>query len=395
MNNPISAVVCSILLAGLASSPAGAQTLGRGLSNLLTEQRPTGSVDADPVAAAATRDTIAALFLTELTTVPLASSSGGFIYQLRPDSGVYGRASNQFGPFFTERALRIGRGQASVGLTYQYSEFGSLQGADLDAGTFPTTAVRNAGTLDPFSVDTLKLQLITRTYNTVATYGVTDRLSIGGTVPLVSVSFTGQRVRTVNNATTIQSVQSASAVGLGDVVLNGRYRLKGAGSNGFSAGGDLQFPTGSKSDLQGTGKLAGRVMAIASREGERLALHVNGAVGFGGVSREVLWSAATGYAVQPRLTVIGEVVGRYLSDLSRVSSVYQPYAGATSVETMRWLPSDAGVFTTFLVTGAKWNVAGGWMLNTSLLMRLSDTGLRATVTPGISLDYTVTPRRLK
>lgn len=382
-------------LAWLISLPVEAQTLNRGLANLLTEQRPSGSFAPDPAAAAATRDTIASLFLVELTSVPIASSSGGFVYQLKPDVGVYSRATNQFGPFFTERALRTGPGQASLGLTYQYSDFGSLQGGDLQAGTFPTNAARTVGALEPFSVDTLKLRLVTRTYNLFATYGVTDRLSLAGTIPLVSVSFSGERVRTVDNIRSTQSVQSGSSVGLGDMVLNGRYRLKGTGRSGISAGADLQFPSGSASDLRGTGKLAGRFVGIASREGERFALHVNGAVGVGGVSREVRWSAATGYALQPRVTLVGEIVGRWLSDLTRISDVYQPYPAASNVETMRWLPTDRGVRTTFLVMGAKWNVAGGWMLNTSLLMRLSDAGLRATVTPGISLDYTVVPRRSK
>jgi hypothetical protein len=372
-----------------ATRPATAQPLLNDLSSLLTEQRPTGSFVLDPAAAAATRDTVASLFLVELTQVPIASSSGGFVYQLRPGVGVYSRASNQFGPFFTERTLRSGAGQLSLGMAYQYSDFGSLQGASLDAGTFPTNAARAAGAIDPFSVDLLSLRLISRTYNLFATYGVSDRLSIGGTIPLVSVSFTGERVRTINNTTTVQSTQSAGAAGLGDVVVNGRYLVAGSGSRGFSAGADLRLPTGSKADLRGTGEVAGRVIAIGSREDGRLALHANGGFGFGGVSREVFWSAATGYAATPRVTVIGEVVGRWLSDLTRVSQVYQPNLVSPDVETMRWLPSERGVHTTFVVTGAKWNFTGSWMLNTSLLFRVTDAGLRATVTPGISIDYAI------
>jgi hypothetical protein len=72
--------------------------------------------------------------------VPTTSSSGGFVYWLRPDLGVFERASNEFGPFFTERALRAGRGQASIGVNYRQSNFASLQGANLKNGSFPTNA---------------------------------------------------------------------------------------------------------------------------------------------------------------------------------------------------------------------------------------------------------------
>ena len=383
--------VLTMVVTASASAIEAQPLLGR-LATLLTEQTESSVFVPDVAAAAATRDTVAALLLVELATVPTTSSSGGFVYELRPSVGVYGRATNEFGPFFTERALRTGAGQLSVGLTWQYSDFSSLQGAELDTGTFPTNAARFAGALDPFSVDTLKLRLISRTYNLFSTYGVTERLSVGGTIPLVSLSFTGQRVRTVNNSATTQSVQSGSAVGLGDIVVNGRYRLAGLGSRGISIGGDLRFPSGSESDLLGTNELAGRVVVIGSREDGQLALHANGGVAFGGVSRELFWRTATSYAAAPRVTIIGEVVGRWLSDLTRVSAVYQPHPVMANVETMRWLPSDRGVHSLFIVTGAKWNLTGSWMLNTSLLMRVTDAGLRAAVTPGVSIDYAVTRR---
>ena len=55
--------------------------------------------------------------------------------------------------------LRNSRGQVSVGISFQFSRFSSLQGADLREGTFPTNAARVAGSQQPFSVDTLDLEL--------------------------------------------------------------------------------------------------------------------------------------------------------------------------------------------------------------------------------------------
>jgi hypothetical protein len=369
------------------SLSVNAQTILGKLGTLLTQQAPSGIFVPDPAAAAATTNTVAGLFLVELATLPIASSSGGFVYRLRPDLGVFERTSNEFGPFFTERTLRNGRGQASFGVTYQYSSFGSLQGGDLHNGSFPTNAARFAGAVDPFSVDTLRLDLVARTATPFVTYGVTDKLAMGVVVPIVNVKFSGQRMRSVNGVSSLQSSQSGSATGVGDVALNARYLLAGRGARGFSVGGDLRLPTGRRLDLLGTDDTAGRILALGSWEDGQLAVHVNGGLGVGGVSREVFWATATTFAAAPRLTLIGELMGRRLSELSRVSDVYQPHPVLAGVETMRWLPTERGIHTTFVVTGAKWNLARSWLLNTNLLIRVTDAGLRAKVTPSVSIDY--------
>src|SRR5205823_10516104 len=106
--------------------------------------------------------------------MPLASSSGGFVYRFNPSLGTVERASDSFGPFFSERALRNGRGHLSLGFTLQYASFKSLQGADLTSGTFPTNTARFANQLQPFSVDTLTLKLEEDGFTGFASYGVTD-----------------------------------------------------------------------------------------------------------------------------------------------------------------------------------------------------------------------------
>jgi hypothetical protein len=373
------------LLAGTA--PARAQSLVGQLGTLLTEQRSSPIFVPDIGAAVATATTVAGLFSIELSTLPLSSSSGGFVYRLNPSLGVVERASDGFGPFFTERVLRNSRGQSSLGMTMQFSEFTSLQGADLQEGTFPTNAARVAGTQQPFSVDTLELELASRSVTALASYGLTDRLAIGAAVPVVRVRFSGTRTRTVNGVAALQSAQAGSATGLGDISVQGRYLIAGNHLRGFSAGGDVRLPTGSAEDLLGSGDTAARAVAIGSWEDGQLAVHVNGGIGVGGASREQFWSMATTLAASPRVTVVGEVMGRRLSELSLVRDVYQPHPQLAGVETMRWLPADRGVHSTFFVAGAKWNVARSWLVNTNLLIRVTDAGLRARVTPAVSIDY--------
>jgi hypothetical protein len=369
------------------ASSADAQSIGSQLSALLTEQRAVSEFVPDVEAANQTFATVAGLFGVELATLPVSASSGGFVYRLNRDLGLVERASDGFGPFFTERVLRNSRGQVSVGISYQFARFSSLQGADLREGTFPTNAARVAGSQQPFSVDTLDLELESRTTTTFATYGVTDRFAVGLTIPISTVRFSGRRDRMVNGLTALQSLQAGSATGLGDMAVTTRYMLVGTGVRGASVGADIRFPTGREEDLLGAGRATGRFLGIGTWEEGHLAVNVNGGFGIGGLSREVFWGAATTLSPAPRVTIVGEVMGRWLAQLSRVSDVYQPHPLMPGVETMRWLSLDPGIHTTFLVTGAKWNVGGTWLLNTNLLIRLTDAGLRARVTPAVSIDY--------
>jgi hypothetical protein len=128
-------------------------------------------------------------------------------------------------------------------------------------------------------------------------------------------------------------------------------------------------------------------MAIASTEHGRVGLHGNLGYGFGGVSDEIAWSGAVTIAAAPTVTVVGELIGRRLSELRRVRDVYLPHSSLANVETMRWLPEGNGVHTALVNTGVKWNVAESWLLNANLLIRLTDTGLSARTTPSLSFDY--------
>lgn len=381
----VSFLICSLF--AVLNPSAHAQSIGAQLSALLTEQRAVSDFVPDVEAANETFATVAGLFGVELATLPVSASSGGFVYRLNRDLGLVERASDGFGPFFTERVLRNSRGQVSLGISYQYARFSSLQGADLREGTFPTNAARFSGSGQPFSVDTLDLEMESRTTTPFATYGVTDRLAVGLAVPIATVRFSGVRNRTYNGATALQSSQAGSATGLGDMTVNARYMVVGTGLRGASVGADVRFPTGRAEDLLGAGDTTTRFLGIGTWEEGHLAVNVNGGFGFGGLSDEVFWGAATTLAPNPRVTIVGEVMGRWLSELSRVSDVYQPHPLLPGVETMRWLSLDPGIHTTFVVTGAKWNVGGTWLLNTNLLIRLTDAGLRARVTPAISLDY--------
>jgi hypothetical protein len=113
-------------------SPASGQSVTDVLTFLVTNQSvSTGSVERDRAAAQATSTTISRALAANLATLPITSSSGAFVYRLNPELGTVERATQSFGPFFTERALSAGRRQASFGLTFQQLRFSSLVGRNL------------------------------------------------------------------------------------------------------------------------------------------------------------------------------------------------------------------------------------------------------------------------
>jgi hypothetical protein len=358
------------------------------LSFLLTNQAVrTGDIEKDAQATAATRDTISSALLIELATLPISTSAGGFTYLFNSELGTRERASSGFGPFFVERALTSGRNQMSFGATFRFSKFDRLDGNDLRSGDFLTTATQFRDEPRPFDVETVTLELKTRTVTGFANYGISDRVDVGVAVPIVSMELAGERINTYRGQTIPQAAATATTTGVADMAITARAHLLGARANGVTAGAELRLPTGREEDLLGTGKAAIRVLGIGSVEGTRAGAHVNGGYSWGGISREANYSGAVTVTASERVTLIGEFLGRWVEGLGRIGQVTAPHPTSVGVETIRLLPTTTGVMTAMAVVGFKWNVADRWLLNANMLLPVTDRGLRARVVPAIALDY--------
>ena len=118
-----------------------------------------GDFERDRAAAETARDTITRALIVNLTTVPIATSSSGFLYRLNPQLGTVERATDSFGGFFIERALTPGNGRASFGISGTSSSFDQLDGQELRTGAFLTTADRFTDEPAPFDTDSLTLRI--------------------------------------------------------------------------------------------------------------------------------------------------------------------------------------------------------------------------------------------
>ena len=369
--------------------PAFAQTTPSDIISFLVTNQfvRTGFPDKDQAAAAATRDTIARALLVNLASAPIATSSSGFVYRLDPELGTMTRVSESFGTFFVERAATGGRGRLSLGASATTASYDQLDGLHLRDGTLVTTGNQFTDEAAPFEIEALTLRIRTSTLTMFGSYGVTDRLEIGGAVPLVRLPLEGSRTDVYRGETFVQASGSADASGIADVAIRAKYALVNRREGAFGVAAEWRLPTGSAEDLLGAGRSAVRLLALGSVEGTRVSVHGNAGIVRGGVSDELTGSGAITVALSPRVTASGETLFRRLSDLHSIVSVSQPHPTIIGVETLRLLPGDHAAMLSSLVTGVKWNVTGTFVLSGQVQWRLGHDGLTAAWAPSVSFDY--------
>ncbi|HWW82199.1 MAG TPA: hypothetical protein VNZ26_01275 [Vicinamibacterales bacterium] len=370
-------VSASFLIAILMTGSAQAQdSLSNVLSFLLTNRSvATGDFARDESAAMATSETLSRALLVDIATLPVSAAGGGFAYTMNPLIGTVERASESFGPVFSERALTTGRHRLSFGATYRYAEFDRLNGKDLQSGTLVTTANQFTDEPQPFDVETLKLNLRAKILTMFASYGVTDRLDVGAALPIVSLSLDGERWDTYRGQTFLQAKASASATGPADVAIRAKYHILGLRETGLSVSSELRLPSGSTANLLGVGKASVKLLVIGSVEKGRLASHVNAGILEGGASGELDYNGAVTYAVTNRLTLVGEAVGRRLNDLGTITELALPNPTIAGVQTIRLVPEAGGLNTATVVAGVKVNVTRTWLVEAHVLTPASDSGL--------------------
>ena len=367
---------------------AAQQTVSEVLSFLLTNRSiPTGDFVQDARAAAATRDTISTFLLVELASLPVASSVSAFTYRLDPNLGMPVRSSNTFGPFLVERSLTSGRLRGSFALIHHRVSFDTIDGRSLKDGTLVAIAGRLRGEAQPFDVETISLDIATRTTTILGTFGVTDRLDIGAALPIVSLSLSGRRVDTYRGTALEQAIGSASATGVGDVMIRGKYNVFRQEGNGVAVGGEARLPTGNEANLLGAGATSIKPALIGSLERERFAAHANLGYAVGGLSDGLVYGGAITVLGTPRLTLVGEMAGRRLSSASSLTETSDPHPSLVGVETLRLTSVERSTHRMVGLIGVKWNVASTLLLSANVVRPLTSAGLNARWVPTFALDY--------
>jgi hypothetical protein len=271
----------------------------------------------------------------------------------------------------------------------------------------------------------LSLDVSTDTFAFFGNYGLTSRWDIGLVVPIVRVDLDARvhatilRLATVANpqihsfeagnpaATERDFTRAGSASGLGDLLVRTKYRVFDLTGGGLAVAADFRLPTGDEENLLG-GSAQTKLMLVVSGGGDRIAQHVNFGYTFSGAAGSALAGAAVddfpdevGYAaglevvVDPRVTIIGDVVGRVLRDAGRLdlaSKTFQfilpgPPAPPMSAEFQEFEPRAGNINLLFGTAGVKFNPAGNLLLSASVLFPLNDSGLKSKVAGVFGFDY--------
>ena len=387
-NSRIWQFAVTFILTGV--QPAGAQTVSGALAFLVTNPGvQTGSIGQDRNATLATNDAISRGLLANLATLPIPTSSSGFVYRLNPELGTVERATASFGPFFVERALTSGRGQVSLAMTSQYLHFTSIDSQSLRDGSLMTTANQFDDASEPFDVDRLTLALDASVTTLHGSVGIADWIEVGFAAPVVSMFLDGSRVNTYRGRTFTQATAHTRSIGLADVVVRTKFTAFKEGGTALAGAVDLRLPTGRPEDLLGAGSRSLKFTAIGSLEGNRVSGHANAGVSLGGLANELSYAAALGLAASGRVTLIGEVLGRWMDGRGRIVPVSAAHPTLRGVQTVRLTSDLASLNIISVVAGFKWNVSDTWVLASNVTVPVTAAGLTARFTPFFGLEYSL------
>jgi hypothetical protein len=356
---------------------------------------------------------------SQLSLLPLGSSSGGFTYAYDSSLGTFSRTTQTFGPAFAERAATVGKGKASFGMNYVFAKYDSLDGKNLEAGDIKFNLFHQH--LNPPSFvegdviqAALGMRLTSATTSFFVNYGVTDRLDVAVAVPIVHVSMeltyhatildfathvVAPATHTFADGSKTQDFSSnGSASGIGDVVLRGKYNLVGTGAQGVAVGVDVRLPSGDENNMLGSGSTQTAVYLIGSTVvGEKVSPHVNAGYSFakGGIANDQAnYVGGIEYGATPRVTVLGDLLGRTvrsayrLSDASVLHSFQQGPTAPIETTTLQTISETSGSLTSLLAAlGVKFNPWRNLLISAHVLVPVNDAGLKSRVIPALGFDY--------
>ena len=255
--------------------------------------------------------------ITQLTSLPLGSSSGGFTYSFNPDVGTFERTSDSFGPSLAERALTNGKGKFNFGINFQSSSFDSFEGKDLDSDELKFYLLHNDCCAPPgngiltspaFEGDlieaSLSMNLSSQSLLFFLNYGITDRFDVSVVVPFTTVDVEATNTAVMNRVSTsinpnihffnagerdaVVFADSGSASGIGDIAVRAKWNFYRVAGGGLAAGLEFRAPTGDEENLLGLGTSQTKFSFIASTAWGRLSPHFNLGYKFAGEPPDTL-----------------------------------------------------------------------------------------------------------
>lgn len=347
---------------------------------------------------------------TSVADVPLSNASSGVIFTF--EGGVPTRQDISTGPIYAERAQTVGANRFLAGANLTAMGFSSLRGVSLDeiSFTFTPLNVGDEALGDPgFENDMIQVDLDLDVNLMVgqlfAVYGVSDRIDVGISIPLVRTSLSGTSTGTVVQSGSVSpyyfgtgsapsSTATASidesAMGIGDIAARVKVNLSRMETGAFGILADVRFPTGSQEDLLGSGSLALRGLGIVSARWGSFSPHLNAGYLFWAedwLNDALVATVGFDQLVTPWATLAFDLLSQWkVGDALQVPPPVQYTEPSARTVTPTNIP-DASDSRLDASLGIRFNHGSGVRGIVNALIPINDGGLRPGVAWTVGVEY--------
>lgn len=359
---------------------------------------------------------------TQLASVPLPSPASGFTFTYDAALGVFNRTTESYGPILSDRAETLGKGRASLGISFQRFSFDAIEGLSLDAIPVVFThdnPVAGTGRDDVVTTSNsiaVELSQLTNAFN----YGLTDRLDVAVAIPVVTVDLnvtslaTVRRIGTTNPAVHFFFTptgdtfggqeafrRAGRATGVGDVLLRLKLEALKRRSLGVALGVEGRAPTGDEKDLLGSGAFGVKPFVVMSASRKRASPHLKLAYQWNGrsllagdllagrkgdLADQALAEAGVDLGLGKKLTLALDLLARRVIDGERLATdSFRALDGRSVFPNVRFFRGSYDIVDGAI--GLKANPGGNLLVDLNLLFKLNDSGLRDRVTPLFGIEY--------
>ncbi len=342
-------------------------------------------------------------------------------------NGVPVATSHSFGPIFAERAQTIGRGRLNAGLNYSRLRFSEIRGIALnnvrlnfvhENTNFPNCDVFFGGDCALYGVPqfendliglSLELDIDADVFAFFGTFGVTDWMDLSFAIPVISASMKGTSVATVipsidptshffsgtQDEPGLQATTQAfgDASGIGDVAGRLKVRIVSGDNWDFGLIAEGRAPTGDEENFLGTGEWSFGGLLIISGTFSDFSPHSN--VGYQrrtGEFDQDIFKLIAGFdqRLADWATLAVDFLGAFQvgeQNLTFPEPVEYEAPFVRSVEVTNIPNSQDDILDGSF--GFKFQVPGGLIIVTNVLVPLNSGGLRANWIPTLGIEYTL------
>jgi hypothetical protein len=382
---------------------------------------------ANVATSAATIDALSNLISASTSNFTFSSATAGVTYDL--SSGVPVRSTSSLGPVFAERAETLGRNRLNVGWNFSFLNQSRLRGLPLSdmAFTFTHEDVGAPGLGDSDNeLDTIDLAMNMGLQSTVVvfstSYGITDRLDLGVALPLIDLELQAEPFANINSFTYVAN-DSANhfyggtrtdptltyqgttikndAVGVGDVLVRGKYYFIASKPVQLAGLLDIRLPTGDEEDFLGAGSTTLRPMVIVSGHVGDFGPHANLGYNFrtSDLQRDdIEFIAGFDQKLTDDVTFAVDLLGRFqvgdqvaAFDFPRTATISRPIADGvySRTEQLTNIPDATRDHIIDLSAGIRFAPKPSVMVVGNIIVPLNNGGLRSDVIPTIGIEFTL------